>query len=452
MAKKYFGTDGIRDRALAGSLELGRVVGYGVAIALELLEGRETPRVALAMDTRASCDTIATAISAGLLSQGVDLDWVGVLPTTGLAIVTAAGDYSRGIVISASHNPAADNGIKIFGPEGTKLSDEHELEIERIFDDEVFGKVRPAAPVPGKFVRREELAEVYLNFLEKRFRGKIALPDDFCAVLDCAHGATYRVAPEIMRRLGIRVKSYYDAPDGENINRDCGALHPEVVAHLTKQHGAAVGFTFDGDGDRVLLADSDGNVRDGDYMLAFSALFLKERNALPGNTVVSTVMANLGLELALGAIGARLERTAVGDKYVTQCMQKNGYVVGGEQSGHIIFAEDFASGDGLLTALKMLEIVSATKKSVAGLSSVMRKYPQTLVNVRVRERVDIDNVPELKSAREKLESGMGSGGRLVLRYSGTEPLLRIMIEGADQREIEKLANDFAATVRKAIGE
>lgn len=453
MADRLFGTDGIR--GIANQLPLTPELAFRVGrVGAALLSrrrdrGGERPRVVLGRDTRLSGDMLEGALVAGVTSAGVDLLNVGVMPTPGVAFLTRHLQADGGIVISASHNPFDDNGIKFFSPDGFKLPDEEEMEIEKHLGDDS-GLPRPVGEALGRHVNLRESETAYADFLRTTFPAGLTLRG-LRMVVDCAHGATYRVAPRVFRSLGAEVLVINARPNGTNINARSGALHPEGLRRRVKARGAALGLAFDGDGDRVITVDETGLVRDGDYFLAICARHLKSQGELPGGIVVSTIMANLGLERSLAEAGIRLVKTAVGDRYVLEEMRRLGATLGGEQSGHVIFLNRTSTGDGILSSLQLLRVMAETGKGLAALSQCLRKYPQVLVNVPVRSKPPIETIGGLATRIQDLEAAMEGRGRIFVRYSGTEPLARIMVEGEDQKAISAMVEELAEIVRREIG-
>ncbi|MBI4576943.1 MAG: phosphoglucosamine mutase [Planctomycetes bacterium] len=451
--QQVFGTDGVRGRAGEGDLAPGRLLALARAVGAQLQGACATgrPRVLLARDSRVTSDGIAALLAAGLMAQGVDAEDAGILPTPGLCRATARLGYALGLVVSASHNPAEDNGVKLVGPDGRKAPDAFEREVERRLARGDPGA--PGAPLAWGALRRVDLREAYLGELAGA-AGAGALAG-MRVVLDAAHGATGPCAAEAFRRAGARVVALNEDPDGARINDGCGALHPESLCERARLERADLGCAFDGDGDRAILADSEGHLLDGDHVLAILARALRARGRLTGDTVVGTVMANVGLEVSLRELGVRLQRTPVGDRHVADAMAAGGYALGGEQSGHIILSDGDRSpltGDGLRTALTMAALVRAEGKDLRELARCLRKYPQTLVNVRVGKRPPLEEVPEVRAAARRARAVLGSEGRLVLRYSGTEPLARVMVEGPDMAQVEGLAREVARAIRCALGD
>jgi len=384
---------------------------------------------------------------AGLLSAGADCYAVGVLPTPAIAMLTRALDAHGGIVLSASHNPFADNGIKLFSAEGTKFPDAWEAQIEaRLAASDRAPRVTGARI--GRLVSYDRAEKYYVDFLCRCFPLDLA---GMTVAIDCANGATSRVAPSVFRRLGARVVAIAAKPDGTNINADCGALHPEGLQKKLRAIRADAGFAFDGDGDRLISVDHLGEIRDGDYTLAIAGRHMASRRRLKGNVVVTTVMANLGLDEALKAAGIRVTKTQVGDRYVHEEMLKSGANLGGEQSGHLLFPDYMPTGDGILSALALLSVVRETGEPLASLASCMRKFPQVLVNVPVARKPPIDSITGLDERIGVFEREMNGGGRVLIRYSGTESLARVMIEGSDLARIQVMADELADVIRTHIG-
>jgi len=445
---RLFGTDGIRGVANEPPLmpDLAYRVGRELVATLAEQHGSERVRVVIGRDTRRSGPLLEAAMVAGLLSAGADCFAVGVLPTPGIALLTRALEAQGGIVLSASHNPFADNGIKLFSSEGTKFPDAWEAQIEgRLAGDDTAPRAHGAAL--GRLTTYERSERYYVDFLTRSFPLDLA---GLTLVLDCAHGATYRVAPSVFRRLGARVIALCTRPDGTNINAGCGALHPEGLRRRLGAAGADVGFAFDGDGDRLISVDHLGEIRDGDYALAIAGRHMAGRGRLKGNTVITTVMANLGLDESLAAAGIRVVKTQVGDRYVHEEMLKLGANLGGEQSGHLLFPDHAPTGDGILSALALLTVMRETGETLASLATCMRKFPQVLVNVAVSRKPPIETLPGLTARLEAFEREMNGAGRILVRYSGTEPLARVMIEGADDRRIRAMADELAAAIRTEL--
>ena len=445
--RKLFGTDGIRGVAGAYPLDRKTVYAIGRALGDHLPSGLK--RVVVGQDTRESSGWIADVISHGLRDAGVEVASAGVITTPGIAYLAHSHRFSAGVVISASHNPWQDNGIKLFGADGYKLADEIELEIER----EIFSLLESLSaagltqPGPSSLPGDSQLHFAYIEWLARSVSGAKELK----VVVDCANGAASNIAPEVFSRCGVRAELIHSSPNGRNINENCGALHPEVVARATVEHGADLGICFDGDADRVLFSDNAGRIVNGDAILLLLARDLQKRGALAQNTVVATTMSNMGLEIALRDAGITLLRAAVGDKYVLEEMRKSGAVLGGEQSGHIILAREATTGDGLLTALHVMEILARSRKSLAELTAGLKVFPQTIKNIRVREKRPLDQLPEVASAIRRAEQELDGNGRINVRYSGTESLARVMVEAPTEAAVQRIAIQVAAAIEKAIG-
>jgi phosphoglucosamine mutase len=448
--RRLFGTDGIR--GVAGEYPLDRRTTrlIGAALGHHLSRKKKTVSVVVGEDTRESSSAIAANVAAGLASAGVRVRSAGVITTPGIAYLARRGSFAAGIVISASHNPWQDNGIKIFGHDGYKLPDEVELEIEH----EIFSQLAAAAagePSNSEPLRAStELDQSYVNWLKASVDASTL--NRLRVVVDCAHGAASAIAPEVFRACGIQASFINHRPDGRNINHACGALHPEVVARETQQRRVDLGITFDGDADRALFADANGNVVNGDAVMLLAAREMKSRGKLAGGTVVATTMSNMGLEAALRRSGINMLRAPVGDKYVLEEMLKSGAVLGGEQSGHIIFRDgDATTGDGLLTALRVLEIVARSGKPLAELVSDLKVFPQVIKNVRVREKRPLKDIPEIARAIAAAERELNGTGRVVVRYSGTESLARVMIEAESEEKMKRQAEAIADAIQQALG-
>jgi phosphoglucosamine mutase len=447
---RLFGTDGIRGVANEAPLtpDLAYRVGRELVATLATArQGGERVRVVIGRDTRRSGPLLESAMVAGLLSAGADSYAVGELPTPGIALLTRGLDAHGGIVLSASHNPFEDNGIKLFSAEGTKFPDAWEDQIEaRLGAPDSAPRARGAAV--GRLTMYQRAEKFYADFLTRCFPLDLA---GLTVALDCAHGATYRVGPSVFRRLGARVLTLCARPDGTNINAGCGALHPEGLRRRLKAVRADVGFAFDGDGDRLISVDHLGEIRDGDYALAITGRHLAARGRLKANTVVTTVMANLGLDESLAAAGIRIAKTQVGDRYVHEEMLRVGANLGGEQSGHLLFPDHAPTGDGILSALALLAVMRDTGETLAALAGCMRKFPQVLVNVPVARKPPLDSLDTVTERIRAFEREMDGGGRILVRYSGTEPLARVMIEGADDGRIRAMADELASALRTELG-
>jgi len=446
---RLFGTDGIRGVANEEPLtpDLAFRIGRQLVATLQVDHGVARVRLVIGRDTRLSGPLLESALVAGALSAGADCYAVGVLPTPGIALLTRRLAAHGGIVLSASHNPFEDNGIKLFSSEGTKFPDAWEDEIEQRLDAQ---DVAPRARREhiGRLIDYTQGGEAYVDFLCETFPLDLS---KLSMLLDCAHGATYRVAPRVFRRLGARVATIGARPNGTNINAGVGALHPDGLQRKVKAAGMDVGFAFDGDGDRLISVDHTGEIRDGDFALAIAGRYLAARGRLKGNLVVTTVMANLGLDQALGDAGIRVVKTQVGDRYVFEEMQRVGANLGGEQSGHLLFLDHAPAGDGILSALALLAIATEMGAPLAELAECMRKFPQVLLNVPVRAKPPVESIPGLAEHIAGLEEQMEGCGRVLVRYSGTEPLARVMIEGADGARIRAMAEELAALIRRELG-
>jgi phosphoglucosamine mutase len=439
---------------VAGQYPLDRETVYriGVALAhhLNAAGKRSRVRVVIGQDTRESSAWIGDVLTAGLESTGAEVASAGVVTTPAVAYLANAREFSAGVVISASHNPWQDNGIKVFGHDGYKLPDEIELEIEK----EIFALIEAKAPTPEKVPAKslpgdQALARDYEQWLAKSVAGV-----DFSklkVVVDCANGAASAVAPDLFKLAGIRAEFTHVSPNGRNINEGCGALHPEVVAKETRERRADIGVCFDGDADRALFACSQGKVVNGDAVLLLAGRDMQSRGELAGDTVVATTMSNMGLEAALKRSGIQMLRAPVGDKYVLEQMNRTGALLGGEQSGHIIFKNAATTGDGLLTALKVIEIVARSGKSLAELVADLQVFPQVIKNVKVREKLPIDQLPEVTQAIKSAESALNEHGRVVVRYSGTEKLCRVMIEAANEEQMNHHVESIVHALERSIG-
>ena len=449
--QRLFGTDGIRGVANEPPLtpDLAYRVGRELVatMAAQRTDGSRL-RLVIGRDTRRSGPLLEAAMVAGLLSAGADCYTVGVLPTPGIALLTRALDAHGGIVLSASHNPFEDNGIKLFSAQGTKFPDAWEAQIEARLAAADAAPRAQGADI-GRLVHYDRAEKYYVDFLTRCFPLDLA---GLTVVIDCAHGATFRVGPSVFRRLGARVVAICAQPDGTNINADCGALHPDGLQRRLRTVRADVGFAFDGDGDRLISVDHLGEIRDGDYALAIAGRHMAQQRRLNGNMVVTTVMANLGLDESLKTAGIRVVKTQVGDRYVHEEMQKTGANLGGEQSGHLLFPDHMPTGDGILSALALLSVVRETGEPLASLATCMRKFPQVLVNVRVRSKPPIESIQGLGDRVGAFEKEMDGVGRVLIRYSGTEALARVMIEGADAGRIQTMADELADVIRTQIGQ
>jgi len=452
--RQLFGTDGIR--GLAGEFPLTRESTYliGRALGHDLTRTEPDAGVVIGQDTRESSAWIADRVALGLSSCGCEVHSAGVLTTPGVAYLARSRKYVAGVVISASHNPWTDNGIKIFSGDGYKLPDARELAIEK----EIFSllqnpesapapSTKPPASLPGEAALRQE----YVVWLSHNVHAGLSR---LRVLVDCANGAATAEAPELFRACKVQATFLNASPDGRNINENCGALHPEVVAKAVAAASGKfdLGVTFDGDADRALFCDALGHVVNGDAVLLLAARDMQSRGALPGSTIVATTMSNMGLEIALRNSGIRMLRANVGDKYVLEEMLKTGAILGGEQSGHIIFRDgDATTGDGLLTALRVMEIVARSGKPLADLVGDLKVFPQTIQNIRVREKTPFAQIPEVQRAIEAAERELDGNGRVVVRYSGTEALARVMVEAESEQKMQALAQSIAGAIKKTLG-
>jgi len=449
--RKLFGTDGIRGVANRDPMTAEMALRLGQAVAHRFRHATRPGRIVIGKDTRLSGYMLESALQAGIVSAGADVMLVGPLPTPGIAFITSSMRADAGVVISASHNPYQDNGIKIFAADGFKLPDEVEIDLEQrmeaIAGGDGGGRVEPGAI--GKAVRIEDAVGRYVQFLKHAFPRERTL-DGIRITVDCANGAAYAVAPQVFQELGADVDEINVWPDGRNINYNCGALHPEGMADEVRRSGAQLGIALDGDADRVILADEKGNVVDGDQVMAILGIRMLEQETLPERTVVATVMSNLGLERALSAKGGKLVRTAVGDRYVVEAMREKGLLLGGEQSGHIIFLDHATTGDGMVAALRVLAVMVQEGKPLSELARSMTRYPQVLLNFAVAKKRPFEEMPTVQKVIARVESDLGADGRVVVRYSGTESKARVMIEGTDEARIKAHADEIAKTLKDAL--
>lgn len=450
MKKKLFGTDGVRGVANIHPMTTEIAMQLGRAMAYVCKDADKRHRIVIGKDTRLSGYMIENALAAGICSMGVDVLLVGPLPTPGIAFITASMRADAGVVISASHNAYQDNGIKFFSRDGFKLPDEVEMQIEELIFSKQIDTLRPTAGEVGKAFRIDDACGRYIVFLKNTFPRELDLKG-LKIVLDCAHGAAYKAAPAVLEELGAEVIRLGVSPNGTNINAGCGSMHPEVIAAAVKDHRADLGIALDGDADRVIFVDEHGREVDGDHIMAICGIDLLQQDRLVKNTLVATVMSNMGLEVAIRNAGGQVVRTAVGDRYVVEEMRRHGYRVGGEQSGHMIFLEHNTTGDGMISALQVLAIMQRSGRSLSDLAQVMTALPQVLVNVRIKKRRALTEVPEVSKVIKAVEDELGSDGRVLIRYSGTEPLLRIMLEGPEQARICSLANDIAESIEIYLG-
>jgi phosphoglucosamine mutase len=449
--KRLFGTDGVRGTANLHPMTAEMVLSLGQAIAHVFYEaGEERPQVIIGKDTRLSGYLFEDALAAGICSMGVDVIMVGPMPTPGMAFLTADMRCHAGVMISASHNSYCDNGIKFFSSDGFKLPDAIEDRIEHLIRSGALAGLRASAESIGQAKRIDDVTGRYVVFLKKTFPRDLSL-DGVRVVLDCANGAAYKVGPIVLRELGAEVFTLGVSPNGRNINDGCGSLFPEKTAAKVREVRADVGIALDGDADRALLIDENGDAVDGDALLALFAADLQERGALRGDKVVATVMSNLGLEKALEALGLGLVRTQVGDRYVVEAMRAGGCNLGGEQSGHVVFLDHNTTGDGLITALQTLGIMGRRERRLSELTESFERYPQVLVNVPVSEKKPIETLPELQAVIKRIEAELSDRGRVLIRYSGTEPQARVMVEGADDAKVSEYARELAQALQRCVG-
>ena len=443
---RLFGTDGVRGTAGQFPLDAATVRRLGAALVRALPHGIESPRLLLGRDTRESGAWIEAELAYGAAGEGASVTSAGIVPTPAVAYLTRSGAFDAGVVISASHNPFEDNGIKVFSGRGEKFTETTEREVEAIVADPSW-QARPGEAMP---LLTASLVGPYLDHL----RAVIADAADiksFKVAIDCANGATTTVAPGLFRSIGLDPVVIGNHPDGRNINLHSGSTHPERLAQVVIEQRCTMGVAFDGDGDRAIFVDEAGHIVNGDAVLLMCARQMQREGRLKGNAVVATVMSNIGLQLALDKAGIAMVRCPVGDKYVMEEMLARGLSLGGEQSGHIIFSDYLFTGDGLCTALNVLRTLAQTRCSLAELAGELVTYPQVLLNVRVRHKVDLSTVPEVTNAMARVEERLGGQGRLLVRYSGTEPLLRVMLEGRNEAEIHAWAQDIVDVVKRELG-
>jgi phosphoglucosamine mutase len=447
--RKLFGTDGIRAVAGEAPLDPPTIFATGLALASTLKKLRPAPRVLLGSDTRESSPWITAVIAAGLQSGGAEVLNAGIITTPGVAYLTRKHQLAAGIVISASHNPWQDNGIKVFGGDGYKLPDATELEIE----GEIFRRLKEAPSAEIEILNAPPVGKEFREEYEAFLRGVVPglNLNGKKIVIDCANGAAAVIASELFPSLGGEIHLTHVSPNGRNINENCGALHPEVVAREAKALGADLGITFDGDADRALFADAQGRVVNGDGVMLVAARDMKAKAELAGDLVVATTMSNMGLEAALRSSGIRMFRAPVGDKYVLEMMQKHQASLGGEQSGHILFPRRSTTGDGLLTALVLLDLLARSGKPLHELLSDLRVFPQVIVNVKVREKRPLEQIPAVVESIHQAETDLHGNGRVVVRYSGTEALARVMIEAESEQQMRVHADRIAQAIRVEIG-
>jgi phosphoglucosamine mutase len=470
--RNLFGTDGVRGVANQEPMTSEMALKLGRAIASVLHDssgsdashrasppkfarkngedGKHRSKILIGKDTRLSGYMLETALASGIVSMGADVLLVGPMPTPGVAFLTRSMRADAGVVISASHNPYQDNGIKFFSCDGFKLPDEVEARMEEMIFTGTTDQSRPTASEIGKAYRLSDAVGRYNVFLKNSFPRHLTL-EGLKIVVDCGHGAAYRVVPEVLAELGADVLPIGIQPDGENINRRCGALYPETAREVLLHERADFAVSLDGDADRAMFIDETGDILDGDQVLAIAALDMQQKGILKGSGVVATVMSNLGLELALRNAGLEVVRTQVGDRYVCEKMLSGNYNLGGEQSGHILFLDHNTTGDGAITCLQMLALMVETRKRLSELKRVMTRLPQILVNIQVKERKDFSMMPKVSQKIAEVERALAGRGRVLVRYSGTELLARIMLEGEDEKKIAAMANGIADEIRVEVG-
>ncbi|MFO0701567.1 MAG: phosphoglucosamine mutase [Nitrospira sp.] len=448
--RKLFGTDGVRGVANLDPMTSEKAMQLGRAAAHIFMRRAGRHQIVIGKDTRISGYMLESALMAGICSMGVDVLLVGPMPTPAIAFLTRSLRADAGVVISASHNPYQDNGIKFFSGDGFKLPDDVEARIEELIVSDEINHLRPTADLIGKAYRIDDADGRYIEFAKR------SLPKDLDfqgikLVVDCANGAGYKVAPTVLRELGATVEVIGNKPNGMNINDGCGAVHPQLLQEAVRQHKADLGIALDGDADRAIFVCEQGTVIDGDHVMAALGLDLHRQGLLAKRTLVGTVMSNFGLELSMAKAGIQLIRTPVGDRYLLERMLADGYNFGGEQSGHFIFLDHNTTGDGLISALQILSLMKRSKKPLSELATAMTAVPQILVNIQVKQKPVLESIPEIDQAIQANNGRLNGSGRVVIRYSGTEPLLRIMVEGEQDSVVREVADDLARVVRKHIG-
>ncbi len=448
--KELFGTDGVRGTANIDPITAETALQIGRATAYICKDKEHRHKIVIGKDTRISGYMLESALVSGICSMGVDVLLIGPMPTPGIAFITRSMRADAGMVISASHNPFQDNGIKIFSRDGFKLPDHEESRIEDLIFNNTIDQLRPIADDIGKAFRIDDANGRYIVFLKNTFPNHLTL-EGVKLVIDCGNGAAYKIAPAVFSELGAEIITIGIEPDGKNINAGCGSLYPEKLQQKVIEEQAHIGIAFDGDADRVIFVDARGKVVDGDQIMAICALHMQRQKNLRKNTVVATVMSNMGLEKVLRQAHINLIRTQVGDRYVVEEMRAGGFNFGGEQSGHLIFMDHNTTGDGILSALQVLSVIVAEQRSLADLASVMEIFPQILINVPVANKTPVTEVPALNRQIAEVESALHDHGRLLVRYSGTEKKLRIMLEGENYDEIKRYAEALANSVRKLLG-
>jgi phosphoglucosamine mutase len=448
--RKLFGTDGVRGIANLEPMTSETAMQLGRAAAHIFMRRAGRHQIVIGKDTRVSGYMLEAALVSGICSMGVDVLLVGPMPTPAIAFLARSLRADAGVMISASHNPYQDNGIKFFSNDGFKLPDEIEARIEQLIVSNEIAHLRPTADAIGKAFRIDDAEGRYIEFVKRSLPKELDF-QGIKLVVDCANGAAYKVAPTIFRELGAKVEVIGNKPDGMNINAGCGAVHPELLQNAVREHGAHLGVALDGDADRAIFVCEQGNIIDGDHIMAALALDLHRKGLLAKQTVVGTVMSNFGLELAMMRAGIHLVRTAVGDRYLLERMSADGYNFGGEQSGHFLFLDHNTTGDGLISALQVLSLMKRTEQSLSQLTKVMTAVPQVLLNLNVSKKPALDSIPDLQQAIRDSERRLNGCGRVLVRYSGTEPLLRIMVEGEQESVIREEADRLATIVMAHLG-
>jgi len=455
MSEKLFGTDGVRGIANQWPMtsETAMAIGRATAYLFGEKDHHGHPKhtkVVIGKDTRLSGYMIENALAAGFCSMGAKVFLVGPLPTPGIAFITRSMRADAGVVISASHNAYQYNGIKIFDRHGLKLPDSREREIEELMKSPELDRFRPTMDMIGKATRIDDALGRYIVYIKNTFPQEQTL-DGIRVVLDCANGAAYKVAPIVFAELGAEVFTINCAPNGQNINEQCGAVYPQSMCKAVHEHRAEIGIALDGDADRVILSDENGEIVDGDQIMAICALDMLKEGVLKKKTLVTTPMSNMGLEVAIRKAGGKIIKAPVGDRYVVESMMKHELNLGGEQSGHVVFLEHNTTGDGMIAALKILSIMRRTGKKLSELKAQMPQYPQVLENVIVRQKDDFKQHPKILDAIKKVEGALGDNGRVFVRYSGTEPLARVMVEGEDYQKIRQYVQEIAHSIRSQLG-
>jgi phosphoglucosamine mutase len=446
--RRLFGTDGMRGVANLEPMTGETVMRLGMAIAARLRQPGRHTRIAIGKDTRLSGYMFESALAAGIVSMGADVWLTGPLPTPGIAFITSSMRCDAGVVISASHNPFEDNGIKVFARDGYKLPDHVEVEIEKLMGSPELDGMRAPSGDVGYSRKIEDARGRYVVFCKATFPSELTL-DGLRIVVDGAHGAAYRVGPAVFEELGAKVIAIHTKPDGKNINARAGALYPQTMCDTVKNHDAHIGIALDGDADRLVLCDEHGTVVDGDAVMALCATRMIKEERLVKQTLVTTVMSNLGLERAVRDAGGRVVRTQVGDRYVVEEMRKNGYNLGGEQSGHLVFLDHATTGDGIIAALRVLAIMVREQRPLSALAGVMTRTPQVLINTAVERKVPLEQLPDVQRVIADVERQLGEDGRVLVRYSGTESKVRVMIEGMDEVRIKGWAEEIAGVLARS---